>query len=198
MFADGLVDWPRKAKRFTLLVSVSLVVTVLLGWTCAVTRIPHRMPRTPPHPMPEFLVEPVGASPIALRESGIGYERISWFGIDADTMRGTEVVETAAGFPFLSLVAYEAMAADDVEWPMLAQGLSVPALDRSQTTWVLPVRPIWGGLTGNVLITMLLGWTACKLIGLARGGARRRSGRCVWCAYEITGLETCPECGRDP
>lgn len=63
----------------------------------------------------------------------------------------------------------------------------------------LPIRPVWTGFFIDwlfwsfIFLTTVIAWRAL------RTRRRRRTSRCVWCAYHIDGSPTrCPECGRDP
>ncbi len=61
---------------------------------------------------------------------------------------------------------------------------------------ILPGDPVWTGFTLNTLLY-------ASILFLATGGVRKLKqhrrfsrGLCPRCAYDLTGLTTCPECGR--
>jgi hypothetical protein len=62
----------------------------------------------------------------------------------------------------------------------------------------LPLRPIWSGF---IVDTLLFGVVAFVLLfgpGMLRRQARRRTGRCECCGYDLRGNtnDQCPECGH--
>lgn len=62
--------------------------------------------------------------------------------------------------------------------------------------FTLPLFPLWPGFALNTLVFatgLALIWYTPPSIRHVR---RKRSGRCVKCGYDITGLTTCPECGH--
>lgn len=70
--------------------------------------------------------------------------------------------------------------------------------DFAGRTWIVPLRPIWGGLFAD----LGLAWAAWSILLAgplaARVLRRRLTGRCVQCGYPKTGRlrgEPCPECG---
>jgi len=60
----------------------------------------------------------------------------------------------------------------------------------------LPLTPIWAGLVGDALVWGAAGGGAAWAWVAAVRRRRRKRGLCAWCAYELAGLERCPECGR--
>ncbi len=80
------------------------------------------------------------------------------------------------------------------------------AIDRRGAGWssvdpdyeIIPVRPLWGGLTANASMHSSV-WLAVFVgIGWLRRAVRRARGQCVQCSYDLRGLSQgacCPECG---
>jgi DNA-binding transcriptional LysR family regulator len=64
--------------------------------------------------------------------------------------------------------------------------------------WVLPWRPIAGGLMFDVLVHAALWWAVLCVPGPIRRRYRRRRGRCEGCGYDLsaTSAARCPECGE--
>jgi hypothetical protein len=80
--------------------------------------------------------------------------------------------------------------------PALRTGLPVSTtLTRSSERTHLPLMPVWPGFVINSLVYATLAGVAVCCPGVVRRAARRRSGRCVMCGYEVAGLARCPECG---
>jgi len=65
----------------------------------------------------------------------------------------------------------------------------------------LPLRPIWArfvpALAVWFVVLIALGPVA-RVPGRWRRRKRLRSGRCLACGYDLTGIEACPECGAVP
>jgi hypothetical protein len=62
---------------------------------------------------------------------------------------------------------------------------------------VLPLRPLWFGLTANTALYAAAVWLAVPGPILLRRTLRRRRGRCPACGYILRHVEhhACPECG---
>lgn len=126
----------------------------------------------------------------------------------------------AAGWPFQCLAAHATGRGDDTpvggawrsglapqqvhweswRWAIAWRRANQPAADVPAMK-VLPLRPLWPGLVGNVLVWSLL-WSIPWLAVVIRRVARRRRGRCVACGYDLRGRDDlgaeaarCPECG---
>lgn len=79
----------------------------------------------------------------------------------------------------------------------LRTGLPVPtSITRSSERTHIPLMPVWPGFVINSLVYAALAGSAVFGPGVVRRSARRRSGRCVMCGYEVVGLARCPECGE--
>ena len=59
----------------------------------------------------------------------------------------------------------------------------------------LPLRPIWPAFALNTLFYAAIVFGASRLLIAIRRSQRRRRNRCIRCAYPVSGLATCPECG---
>ncbi len=62
----------------------------------------------------------------------------------------------------------------------------------------LPYLPVWPGFAGNTVVFALVAFPLVVLPGTIIRMRRAVRGRCTACAYDITGLATCPECGAAP
>ena len=79
---------------------------------------------------------------------------------------------------------------------VLRGNLVLATTQRGRT--VLPLRPMWPGLLGDVAL-FGGGWAlAGALLGLRRRRVRGARGRCSACGYDLHGqsIPGCPECGR--
>lgn len=73
-----------------------------------------------------------------------------------------------------------------------------PARDRGTPDLVLPLRPIWSGVLGNLVFWWLAAAASAWLAAFTRSALRRRRGSCAACGYSRIGLPpsaACPECG---
>ncbi|MEZ6235310.1 MAG: hypothetical protein R3B68_14070 [Phycisphaerales bacterium] len=61
----------------------------------------------------------------------------------------------------------------------------------------VPLRPLWGGVLGNCLFWGVVSFGVGAAFTSWRSSRRVRRGRCRECGYDLAGLPTCPECGRD-
>lgn len=59
----------------------------------------------------------------------------------------------------------------------------------------LPYLPVWPGFVANTLLFALIAFPLVLLPGNVSRWRRAACGRCIACAYDLTGLTTCPECG---
>lgn len=65
----------------------------------------------------------------------------------------------------------------------------------------LPMRPVWPGFLGNVVVYGGLWWLGLAGVGLLRARRRARRGLCGGCGYpraDLPGGSPCPECGKLP
>jgi len=60
----------------------------------------------------------------------------------------------------------------------------------------LPLIPVWPGFLIGVALHAGAWWLADGLRRWAVRSRRTRRGRCPSCGYDLSGFETCPECGR--
>jgi hypothetical protein len=107
----------------------------------------------------------------------------------------------AAGWPWRCLW-FRAQSSDDFSTPTLAP--DDPAIDFTHlgtptrmTLRALPLRPLWIGLAGNMLVFSAFWFLVLSIPAMLRG-RRRRHGRCAGCGYIVKGISSsrCPECGR--
>lgn len=103
-----------------------------------------------------------------------------------------------AGFPFTAAVGWrwyhgtEYSTDDSTESDWLVHNIAPSGAMR----WAIPVRPLWSGLLGNVVVYAAGAFVLIALPGWWRRYVRRWEGRCVACGYELgKGVAVCPECG---
>lgn len=125
--------------------------------------------------------------------------------------RSTTYEEQAAGWPRLALWEFRILqhagtGPRKANW--VERGAWVfnagPGIPRAKTTR-LPYLPIWRGLLIDTAFWGAVWFVLLWPMGLATGRLKRsrraRHGKCVWCKYDLRGIENthCPECGRqDP
>lgn len=59
----------------------------------------------------------------------------------------------------------------------------------------LPAWPLWLGFAVDTTLYALLAAAIISAPAVLRRRAWRKAGKCTGCGYEITDLQTCPECG---
>lgn len=113
------------------------------------------------------------------------------------------------GFPFLAMTHHAALS---LNWgagqytrfvPPGFQGIlnggirfeRPPAPGGIPQALILPLRPLFPGFLLNTLAYAILAWTAVASLTNSRARLRTRRGTCPKCAYDLTNLTTCPECG---
>lgn len=103
---------------------------------------------------------------------------------------------TAYGVPFRSLGTFTS----SLEWPQdkeFAWQIEV----KGPVYIGLPLYPLWLGFAGNALCYGTAAWGVWNVLRaplVLRRWMRRRAGRCIKCAYDLSGLPNgaaCPECG---
>lgn len=119
----------------------------------------------------------------------------------------TMVFEHTTGFPFPNMRS----RIIGVPWPSAkwrAQGVVLPdawpldqlrfhqtAFGQSMAYRPLPIRPVLQWFVPSVLlwagVVAAIWFIAMRVLATSR----RSRGRCVGCAYELRGLQACPECG---
>lgn len=91
----------------------------------------------------------------------------------------------------------ERISFDDVKPPSFYGGWSVyPSSPWVYPSYILPLVPVWSGLIINTLVYAGVLWGLVWLIAFVRARRRVARGLCAKCAYDVTGLLVCPECGR--
>ncbi len=76
------------------------------------------------------------------------------------------------------------------KWPIWDKGI-----ESIQNRIRLPLRPVWPGFAVNTLFYASVAWVALTAPGSVRRWRRTRRGRCPACGYDMSRLNTCPECG---
>jgi hypothetical protein len=110
------------------------------------------------------------------------------------------------GFPFTAVVGwrvwpyatgqYTAGVMPRAGGPGKGVGLVYRERPSSAIVWAIPVRPLWPGLLGNIVVYAAGVLLLLTLPRWWRRYVRRWEGRCAACGYELgEGVSTCPECG---
>jgi hypothetical protein len=108
-----------------------------------------------------------------------------------------------SGWPFLCFEAFSTSCRHDLKTPQRSYRwqhvVHIPKSWQAQSEWqIIPIKPIWAGFAGNVLIYAAAIWMVVDGWRTVRRAWRKRSGRCFGCGYELGGLRDrtrCPECG---
>jgi hypothetical protein len=116
------------------------------------------------------------------------------------------VIEERVGWPFpalRSIVTRRGSSSDpeqvrvEVRGAILVVPRESPVPGRS---WLaLPLRPLWPGFVLNAALFAMLTFVLVMLVRLGRLrrlSRRDSAGLCIWCKYDLAGLQACPECGR--
>ncbi len=83
-------------------------------------------------------------------------------------------------------------------WPVLKGGILISKKKLpfgSMRRVILPYFPIWPALAINVGTHSLAWFVVLSGIVVLRGFIRTARGKCAKCAYDVTRLSQCPECG---
>lgn len=80
------------------------------------------------------------------------------------------------------------------DWRPIISGSGLGAR-RAPTPLALPLRPNLPGLAVDSVLFGVLAWVAVFAPFRLRRAVRRRRGLCPYCAYDVRGLDVCPECG---
>jgi len=70
---------------------------------------------------------------------------------------------------------------------------------RGEASIVVPLRVVWMGMLGNILVWSAAWLGVMTLVSAVRMARRQRAGGCLGCGYARQGLDAaaaCPECGR--
>lgn len=187
------------------LLLVSLVVLVLLAGVVnvpfAVTKIRSRTTAQPMerthHNGPEAATR---GWPVSTPHQRVWVEPQSWSRWSAF---GYEEFHVSSPSPEPGVNGFS-MQVQRLGWPLAVVEIrqmwwdwNDPALDGPESD----PRPLLvpTGLVFNPLMVGGALWLVLCVLPLAarvmRRGVRGRRGRCVWCGFEVEGLEVCPECG---
>lgn len=112
------------------------------------------------------------------------------------------VLVDAHGWPFrclMCLIRYQnrsdSWSTALTDWGISLGARSTAEFDPKSGGLALPLRPIWLGLAGNVLVYALIVILFTTLIRTLRKHFGPRSGCCPVCGYDLRFVRGCPECG---
>lgn len=158
-----------------------------------------------------LFVDSNSAEPWGVFKQGVERGRLGRL-VDAEDHRPHLIV--TAGWPWR--MAWAEMKGLDTWWDRFADsrevaairahriegGLSAPlsVAESTKETGVMPLRPLWPGVIGNLLAWIAISEGICWLwsaVTRLRAAWRQRQGRCPRCKYELARGESvrCPECG---
>ncbi len=210
----------RLAVRVGIALVTGIVLSVVVAWGIAlVVPSPSFTASTRPtdardweRSVPASLGEPDQA--VVAFHAGASHWQVFWGGPDDDRFSDDCVANISRlGFPFVALEHHKIGIGPDGSFdyggPRLRGQLPMPPGRDWLMNFVakitgnpgpyesfLPWLPLWDGLIVNTIIyagLVLLTWLG---LGRLRRRRRVRRGQCAECAYELAGLEVCPECGR--
>jgi hypothetical protein len=127
-------------------------------------------------------------------------------GVSSFPALGAAFVESRYGWPIYCMRATARYKYG--RYPEQVSGLIVPQSELADAISVkhagfigkspyraLPIEPIWPQFAACVATWSGLSWAVWHGARLVRSWVRRHRGVCVRCAYELRGLQICPECG---
>jgi len=200
--------------RVSVSLGVGLVLTVAVAWAAAM------MLPAGPHSddiptknrgyigsVPKAFGEPTRA--FLTRSPYACYWQVQWDGPDENDRFSDDSVAHVYrfGFPFLALetqgVYVPPKSPLHYDGPARRGAIPMPPwrsrimLVRTQNTQYssdLPWLPIWSGLIPDTILYASVALLVCLALAHRRRRKRLRRGLCPSCAYDLTGLDTCPEC----
>ena len=108
------------------------------------------------------------------------------------------MTETASGWPWPALRAAYGAPHGSKSLPTFERGIFIPVLcthfGQELERGVLPTAPIWPGFLGNTAVYAMVIFPIISARHWRRQHRVRR-GLCAKCAYPVSGMEKCPECG---
>jgi len=133
----------------------------------------------------------------------------STLGMTMDGRPQRTIIHVSCGWPIRSLTWFDYVSPTGAAPPSALQKVWDGGIDvglaatpgpsgRFGVSRRVPIRPLWAGLLANVAFWSITA-AATGVIAVAwRRARRRKRGLCEACAYPVSGLATCPECGRGP
>lgn len=127
----------------------------------------------------------------------------AWAGMPSMEQTTLRQVDTgASGWPFRAFASesWQFKEPDELggKWREELRG-NVVLFSSSLRRTILPLRPIWLGLLGNIGVFTLAGLCVAWVWRSWRASRRARRGLCPACAYNLEGIlegAACPECGQ--
>ncbi len=108
------------------------------------------------------------------------------------------LTEVVSGWPWPALRAAYGAPHGSKSLPTFERGIFIPVLcthfGQELERGVLPTAPIWPGFLGNTAVYALVIFPIISARHWRRQHRVRR-GLCAKCAYPVSGMEKCPECG---
>lgn len=118
------------------------------------------------------------------------------------------------GFPMRSLVQMGAISLEgpdlmQVAWQYSLDGGALTVINAGAPLWKndpnpygtdryerLPIRPLPLGFAVNTLFYASLLAAPVLVFAALKRRRRAKRGLCIGCGYDLTGVDACPECGR--
>ncbi|MFO0857531.1 MAG: hypothetical protein U0640_09280 [Phycisphaerales bacterium] len=122
------------------------------------------------------------------------------------------ICEVRSGWPVAAMRSRRVTDWDDAKFTYVTQcdGLEIPASslgERMRLTLEgnslnspyrpVPLVPVWPGFAVCSVFWAGVVGVVWFVPGMVRGAMRRRRGLCASCAYQVSGLAACPECGTE-
>jgi hypothetical protein len=128
-------------------------------------------------------------------------EAPDWLHMPASTAKVDKIICEVAGFPWRAMSCEErsALTAGRGRYESLGIDGGIALSRTSDRFDVVPLRPVWSGLFGDVLVWGGAWWMGIAGVGALRAWRKKsREGKCTTCGYDLHGLAAgapCPECG---
>lgn len=201
---------PRRCRSLVLSITLGLVTTILVAWSCAMWSPVRDHGRTPSDPAPGEAW--IGHSSMR----GFGWhEQIEWQGKGAEgeflNWRFTSRPIREAGWPWLSMRSVVRPYHDPTDPSQPA--LAFPELPMTELVrrgypterlpdWIhadggrrVPCMPVWRGLVLDTICFAAAWWLLLFVPGRIRSHLRGRRELCPQCDIAVELLDTCSECG---
>lgn len=203
-----------RVKRIAIALGVGAVVNILVAWRghwLGIDPQRWRVVQNQPWPLvvpPDWPSDPTMVQHAPSRLLDWTIYSVS-FGNYVDGLPETGVSAAfylrmeSSGWPYRSMARYEAASRrpqqiSDVDVGLWKSGVGL-------SNWMsnayrhnekrLPILPLWPGFLANTLFYASVPWLLMFGVATLIRRRRIRRGLCIQCAYPISGLSVCPECG---
>lgn len=119
---------------------------------------------------------------------------------DKDSQPGQYLINFSVGWPMRMLSAQISVAVPShwvVQGGVEVRGIPFGKQTARTSRLILPLTPLVMGVIANMSFFAIIIWLVRNRIQVVRNRYHRLRNLCPHCAYDITGLTTCPECGQE-